>query len=48
VQATDAAMTALNHRRSRPVDEASICTVADRARVRRAIRLMEELADILL
>lgn len=46
-QASDSAMQTISRRQSRPVDEAVMCAVDDPAQARRAIRLMDELADIL-
>jgi Winged helix-turn-helix DNA-binding len=47
VQASDSAMQTISDRQSRPVDEAVIRVVNDPAKAGRAIRLMDELADIL-
>jgi len=47
-QASDYALQTISRRQSRPVDEAVIRAVGDPTQARRAIRLMDELADILL
>jgi DNA-binding MarR family transcriptional regulator len=48
VRATDTALAKINHRQERPVTEATMRTVTDPSQAKQAIRLMEELADILL
>jgi DNA-binding MarR family transcriptional regulator len=48
LQATDDAQTAVSRRRARRVTEASLRAAVGPAQAKRAIRLMEELAEILL
>jgi DNA-binding MarR family transcriptional regulator len=48
VRATGYALKTISHRQSRPVDEAVIRAAADPSQARRAIPLLDELADILL
>jgi DNA-binding MarR family transcriptional regulator len=47
-QASDYALQTISRHQARPVDEAVVRAVGDPSQARRAIRLMAELADILL
>jgi hypothetical protein len=48
VRGTDQASQTIGRRQGRPVEEAVIRAVGDPAKAKRAVALMDELADILL